>query len=180
MKKNQFDADYLPDKIDLTGKSPYPVIDWIKEKRLDIAYGEGPMQKMDLYYPENAEAPFPTVIIIHGGGFMEGDKRDLHLYPGFFALLEGFALVSINYGLAPPAVFPSPVLDVKADICYLRAHARELKLDDGNFFLYGTSAGGNLATYAGLDGEAARGTENDHQGRAARGPFILFLSFSAK
>jgi acetyl esterase/lipase len=132
---------------------------------------------MDLYYPadgsdpartaQNAGGPFPLVVLIHGGGFTMCDKRDWHLYPGFFALEAGFALASVNYRLAPGDPFPAAVEDIKDAVGFLRKNANEYGLDPSNFFLYGTSAGGNLAAYAGLDGGESKGTERDYHVNAA-------------
>ena len=42
----------------------------------DLAYAtESDAQKLDLYIPEGT-GPFPVVIMVHGGGFMFGDKAD--------------------------------------------------------------------------------------------------------
>jgi acetyl esterase/lipase len=106
------------------------------------------------------------------------DKRDWHLYPGFHALVDGFALVSLNYRLAVKKEygFPAAVEDVKDAIAYLRTHATELRLDAENFFLYGTSAGGNLVAYAGLDGAGTKGTKRDYHVNAVASlcPLINF------
>jgi acetyl esterase/lipase len=153
---------FVPEWIDMGPRIPVPRVDWIERKLLDLPYGDDPLQKMDIYYPNNIQKDaYPALILVHGGGFMLCDKRDWHLYPGFHCLGEGFALVSVNYRLAPAISFPAETDDVKAAISYLRAHRIGLNLDAENFFAYGTSAGGNLVSFAGLDGGASRGSERD-------------------
>lgn len=171
---------FVPEWIDMNPKIPVPRVDWIKNKLLDVPYGDDYLQKMDIYYPNNCEKPvYPVVILVHGGGFVQCDKRDWHVYPGFHALAEGFVLVSVNYRLAPAVSFPAETDDLKAAISYLRRNAARLRLDPDNFFSYGTSAGGNLVAYAGLDGPASRGSEQDFHVNAVASlcPLINFADW---
>ena len=80
------------------------------------------------------------------------DKRDWHMYPGFYALKEGFALISMNYRLAPKNKYPDGQNDVISAILHIKAHATEWGLDAEKICLYGTSAGGNLVSIVGLQG----------------------------
>lgn len=164
------DAKFVPEWMDMEPMIPEPKIDWIEKKYLDIAYGDDPLQKLDLYYPD-ADNPVPLVVVIHGGGWCCCDKRDWHLYPGFYALEKGFAVASVNYRLSPAVQFPKPLEDVKAAIMYLRDHAGELGIRKEDIFLYGTSAGGNLAALAGLQNA---GTEYAVSAVAALCPLIDF------
>jgi len=170
---------FVPEWIDMKPRIPVPRIDWIQDKKLNIPYGTAPLQKIDIYYPKTIKQTYPTVILVHGGGFMRCDKRDWHLYPGFYALEAGFALVSVNYRLAPADPYPAAVEDLKSAVSYLRENAVALRLDAENFFLYGTSAGGNLVSYAGLDGNASRGTTRDFHVKAVAAlcPLINFTDW---
>jgi len=69
-------------------------------RHLDIPYGEDPMQKLDVYYPEGTEKALPTIISIHGGGWFYGSKE---LYAHYCTRLakRGFTVVNFNYRLAP-------------------------------------------------------------------------------
>lgn len=143
------DAKFVPEWVDLTPSFPVPVFDHISRKHLDVAYGAHEKQRLDIYLPETGNAPYPTLILVHGGGFSRCDKRDLSVYPGLFAVREGFALVSVNYRLLPEYRFPSQIYDVKAAIRYLKRHSAEYGLDPKHFFLYGDSAGGHLVSMIG-------------------------------
>lgn len=164
------DAKFVPQWIDLEPQIPEPRIDWIETKHLDLAYGTDPLQRLDLYLPPHS-GPLSLVVLVHGGGFALCDKRDWHLYPGFYALREGFALASVNYRLAPAARFPAPVEDLKAAIAFLRERAEEYGLRREDVFLYGTSAGGNLVSLAGLQ---LAGTRDQVRGVAALCPLLDF------
>ncbi len=130
--------------------NPEAKTDWITRKYQDIAYGEAALQKLDIYLPENGEGPFPTIIMIHGGGMCVCDKHDFHLYPLFYALEDGFAVAAVNYRLSPAVKYPTQLYDTKAATLFLYQHAEEYHLDGENFFLWGTSAGGNMALLGGM------------------------------
>jgi acetyl esterase/lipase len=133
--------------MDTTHYIPVPIIDHIRTKYLDIQYtGQDPLQKLDLYLPDINSKPFPLIIHIHGGGFTHCDKRDWHLYPMFYALREGFAVAAVNYRLAPASPFPAAICDIKSVAHWINENAKEYGLDAANVFLWGTSAGGNIAS----------------------------------
>lgn len=117
----------------------------------DVAYATmSPLQRLDVYTPADGAAPYPVVVIIHGGGWTVGDKRGelpLSAIPGFLGL--GYAVASVNYRLAPDAAFPAQLLDVKAAVRYLRANAALLQLDPDRFAAVGESAGAHLAALLG-------------------------------
>lgn len=104
---------------------------------------------LDAYVPEG-KGPFPTVIIVHGGGWINGTKRS-YVTPIFPVLTKaGFAWFTINYRLAPQYKFPAATEDVDAAIRWVRAHAKEYKVDTRRIALLGESAGGHLVAYAGI------------------------------
>lgn len=117
----------------------------------DLAYADqSEAQKLDLYIPTTGDGPFPVVIMIHGGGFMFGDKADGAGLTGVDQLLEaGYAVASINYRLSGEAQWPAQIHDAKAAVRYLRAVAAEYNLDPENFAAWGASAGGTLAALLG-------------------------------
>ncbi|MEU9039581.1 alpha/beta hydrolase [Streptomyces sp. NPDC048352] len=111
---------------------------------------------LDVHVPA-AQGPVPAVVWIHGGGWLEGDRR----YPpptvpaGLLhgaVLAAGLALVSIDYRHSLEAPFPAQLHDVKAAIRYVRAFAAAFGIDPGRMAVWGESAGGHLAALAGLTG----------------------------
>src|SRR5438552_1799645 len=70
---------------------------------------------LDLYRPTGAAAKLPVVIFLHGGGWSGGTRTTGPDFKRFFAA-DGFAMVSIEYRLAPAITFPSNVEDVKTAV----------------------------------------------------------------
>lgn len=120
----------------------------------DIAYvADGhPRQKLDIYLPKGAENP-PLMILVHGGGFKEGDKSEEDAAQW---LKEGYAIASINYRFSWDAVFPAQIEDCKAAVRWLRANAEKYGYDPDRFGAHGSSAGGYLVTMLGTTGSTKR------------------------
>jgi acetyl esterase/lipase len=135
----------------------------------DVHYREGPSKqwRLDLAKPKaRGDKPRPAIVVIHGGGWLEGDKSSFasqkHGVPGNiveFAQL-GFVAVTINYRLSREAQFPAALEDCKCAVRWLRAHAREYHVDPKHIGAYGNSAGGHLAMLLGMVGKEA-GLEGD-------------------
>lgn len=104
---------------------------------------------LDLYLPQGAKTPLPTIIFLHGGGWSGGTRTTGPDFHRFFAQ-DGFAIASIEYRLTPSITFPSNVEDVKTAIRWLRANAAAHGLDTTRIGLWGTSAGATLACVAAL------------------------------
>lgn len=117
----------------------------------DLAYATvSETQKLDLYIPASGAGPFPVVVMIHGGGFMFGDKSDGTGLTGVDQLLAaGYAVASINYRLSGEAQYPAQIHDAKAAVRFLRANAEKYNLDAEHIGAWGASAGGNLVALLG-------------------------------
>lgn len=117
----------------------------------DLAYADvSSAQKLDLYIPTSGDGPFPVVLMVHGGGFMFGDKADGAGLTGVDQLLAaGYAVASINYRLSGEAIYPAQIYDVKAAVRFLRANAEAYNLNPDKFGAWGASAGGNLVSLLG-------------------------------
>ena len=120
----------------------------------DIEYSrpDGISLRMD-GYTQAGNTAVPAVILVHGGGWVRGDRR-YDVQPLFKPLQEaGFAWFSIDYRLATDITrFGVAINDVTAAIDYVRSHASELNVDPERIALIGESAGGQLAAMAALKG----------------------------
>jgi acetyl esterase/lipase len=106
----------------------------------------GPL-KLQLYRPASAPGPLPVVLVIHGGSWQSGSRLEMPELSRYLAA-RGYAVASVDYGLAPLARFPGPVDDVREAAAFLRAHAREWSLDMDRVALLGRSAGAQIALAA--------------------------------
>jgi acetyl esterase/lipase len=111
----------------------------------DLAYAKASFtQKLDLYLP-GGKGPFPVVLLIHGGGFMFGDKADPISKAGTDQLLDhGYAVANINYRLSGEAKAPAQIKDVKTAVRWLRANAKKYNINPAKIGGWGGSAGGSL------------------------------------
>jgi acetyl esterase/lipase len=117
------------------------------ETNLDVAYGTDPAQKMDIYLPAGrTTASTKVIIMVHGGGWNQGDKSDFTAYVDTLKKrMPGYAVFNINYRLATGTTnfFPVQEMDVKAAIEFIYSKRDEYKISD-KFVLLGASAGGHL------------------------------------
>jgi acetyl esterase/lipase len=106
----------------------------------------------DLYLPKGS-GPFPVLVGIHGGGWVQG-ARGVFQYWGPWLASRGVAVFSISYRLAKTGTktFPHAVQDVLAAIQYVRSNAKEMRIADDRIGLFGHSAGGNIGALAALAG----------------------------
>jgi len=128
-------------------------IGFAAEIRKDIEYSraEGMSLRLDASVPEGS-GPFPAAIVVHGGGWVRGDKK-IDVAPLFKPLSDaGVAWFSINYRLAAdPLHFGVAINDVEAAIRFVKDNAREYRIDPDRIALIGESAGGQLAGMAALN-----------------------------
>jgi acetyl esterase/lipase len=124
----------------------------VKTER-DIPYTKagGAELKLDLAAPEQGEGPFPAVLVIHGGAWRAGDKGDVGGVLREFAA-HGYVAVSPQYRFCPKEPFPAQVHDVKAAVRWMKAHAKERRIDPERIGAMGFSAGGHLALMLGVTG----------------------------
>jgi arylformamidase len=111
----------------------------------DLAYTEpkNDHETLDLYAPPNGK-DHPIVVWIHGGGWMQGDKRDVQKKPQAF-VDKGFVFLSTNYRLFPKVTIKVMTGDVAKEIRWTHDHAPEYGGDPNTIFVMGHSAGAQLA-----------------------------------
>ncbi len=96
------------------------------------------------YYRAVGRSPAPVVVIVHGGGWNDGDRGQIPEL-NYWLARHGYGVADISYRLAPGAVWPAQREDVLAAVAYLKAHADSLGLDPTRLVLLGRSAGGQIA-----------------------------------
>mgnify|MGYP002514719932 CR=1 FL=1 len=113
------------------------------ERYTDLRYGQFPENLLDVYCPKGTDRPLPTIVSIHGGGWVYGDKE---LYSHYCMRLaqRGFTVVNFTYRLAPEYQYPAPLEDTCAVMKWMQENAEAYFIDLGNVFMLGDSAGGQL------------------------------------
>lgn len=93
--------------------------------------------------------PKPAVVLIHGGGWISGEKSMMEdVAVGLAA--QGYAAFCPQYRLAPLHPFPAAVEDVQSFVAFLRGSSGELQIAQDKIASLGNSAGGHLAAMLGL------------------------------
>lgn len=122
----------------------------------NIHYAKYPDTVLDIVQPRApALADRPGVIVIHGGGWVQGTKEmmlDQYCLP---FVRHGFVAANIEYRLAGSAPAPAAVNDALAAAQWFRDHAAEYKVDPKRIIVTGASAGGHLALMTGMTPESA-------------------------
>lgn len=105
---------------------------------------EDPDALLDIYSPAGPAGNRPTVVWVHGGGFVSGGRGAIANYLKVLAG-RGFDVVSVGFTPAPEATYPTPVRQVTRALAYLDANASELGINRKAFVLAGDSAGSQIA-----------------------------------
>lgn len=119
----------------------------------DLAYGPLPAEQGDLYTPSEPHGRKPAVLVIHGGGWVEGSRQS---DAGLARLIASHGLVvfNIDYRLAnqadPATRWPAQLADAQLAVRFLRAQADALGIDPARIGAIGDSAGAQLAVFLGV------------------------------
>jgi acetyl esterase/lipase len=108
--------------------------------------------KLDMYLPAlQAARGVPVVVLVHGGGWSSGYRSEF--VPMAVRLAQrGYAAVTISYRLSGEAAYPAAIHDARAAVRWVREHAKQYHLDPQRIALAGGSAGGQIASLAGVTG----------------------------
>jgi acetyl esterase/lipase len=123
-----------------------PLTDANLDEQLDIVYAKYGSREMrlDLFRPKDrGRAPLPTVLVVHGGGWLAGDRSRFRPLAQALAL-RGYVTAAVEYRLGGEAKFPAAVHDCHAAVRWLRANAKEQGIDPERIAAVGGSAGGHL------------------------------------
>jgi len=130
--------------------------------RLDVPYVEGSAddkQRLDLFWPDEGEGGWPTVVFVHGGGWTYGDRAhtvgsaDVYRNIGRFLARHGIGAAVISYRLQPGVDWHAQLDDVTQALAFVRAEVPALGGRADAVFLAGHSAGSWLAARVGVEDE---------------------------
>ncbi|MEH6630672.1 MAG: alpha/beta hydrolase [Halopseudomonas aestusnigri] len=111
------------------------------EGYLDLVYGSGPREKLDIYPAREKGAPLH--VFIHGGYWQAMDKSQSNFLAEAF-LDKGVSVAMIGYDLCPDVSLRDIVEEVRQGFSWLWQHADEYGYDREKIQISGHSAGGHL------------------------------------
>ena len=100
--------------------------------------------KLDIYRPYDKTKTYPTLVLFHGGGWVDGAKERnvMYLLP---YLSMGWTVVNVEYRVARNSLAPAAVEDCRCALRWLTYKAKDYYIDTSKIVLTGTSAGGHLS-----------------------------------
>ncbi len=110
--------------------------------RLDLAYGSGPAERLDVFPAEQPGAP--VLVFIHGGYWRALDKSD-HSFIAPALVRAGATVVVPNYSLCPAVGIEQIALEMSRALAWTWRHAHEHGGDPSRIVVVGHSAGAHLA-----------------------------------
>lgn len=109
-----------------------------------ISYGAHSENVLDVYMPDNCDTSMKTIVSIHGGAYVYGDKERYQYYCMDLSK-RGFAVVNFTYRLAPEHPYPAALADVNAVFRWIEREGTDYGIDLRRLFVVGDSAGAQLA-----------------------------------
>ena len=115
----------------------------------DVAYGEGPRRKLDVYAPAGA-AGRAVVVWFYGGAWQSGRRQDYRFLAA--ALARAGCVVAVpDYRLFPETAYPGFLADAADATAFVQRHAADWGGDPARLFVAGHSAGAYIAAMLTLD-----------------------------
>lgn len=117
----------------------------------DITYGvfQNIPVHLDVWRNLKATGPVPTLMYIHGGGWVFGAKDGaVNLFLPY--VQRGWNIVNVEYRMAGASPAPAAVEDVRCALRWIYRNAAEYHIDTNRLVATGHSAGGHLALMAGM------------------------------
>ncbi len=112
----------------------------------DVAYGEHPLNRLDIYLPARKQASRATVMFFYGGcwGGCATTNKENYRFVAQALTAHGYTVVIADYRRHPEVKFADIMADVSRSVIWVKAHIAEYGGDPGKIFLMGHSAGAHL------------------------------------
>ncbi len=133
----------------------------------NVAYGTHERQMLD-FYQAKSDQPTPLLFVIHGGGWVSGDKGGRAVASAEHCLAAGISVVSINYryswqaqiaGVKPPV--KAPLEDAARALQFVRSKAKEWNIDKARIGATGGSAGACSSLWLAFHSDMADAKSSD-------------------
>ncbi len=119
---------------------------------IQFAAPDGIPLQLDVYRPP-AVGKYPTLVVIHGGGWQAGSRGEYTAF-NFYMAARGYTVIAITYRFAPRYQFPAQLEDVQAALDFIQSNAAEYEVDTNRMALIGRSAGAHLGLLAAYQSKA--------------------------
>lgn len=134
-------------------------------KGVNYATTSGEKLLLDIAVPPG-EGPFPCLVMLHGGAWQLGSRNEFSGNPKDkdgkrspswieIAAEKGYVAAAVSYRLAPKHKFPAMIEDSRSAVRFLRANAKDYKIDPEKFAAVGFSAGAHLSLLCGMCDKSA-------------------------
>lgn len=116
----------------------------------DVAYGDDPRQRFDVYLPAQPKNA-PVILFVHGGGWANGNKDNPGVVENKAAywLPKGYIFISTNYRMRPDTAPLDQARDVARALSAVQKRAPAWNGDGARVVLMGHSAGAHLIALVG-------------------------------
>jgi hypothetical protein len=115
------------------------------------------------FWQAKTDKPAPIVVWFHGGGFTQGDKRQIidrdNVIDGF--LKRGVSVASANYPFLKDASYQEIMVHCGRAVQFLRSKAKEWNLDPNKVGVAGVSAGALISEWLGYHEDLAKPGSSD-------------------
>jgi acetyl esterase/lipase len=127
----------------------YVAADYDIQPNITYSIANNTELKLDLYLARDRSTPKPTLVLFHGGGWVDGAKERnvLYLLP---YLSMGWNVINVEYRMAKNSLAPAAVEDCRCSLRWVTYHAKDYNIDTSKIVLTGTSAGGHLSLISGM------------------------------
>lgn len=154
---------------------PIELFDAAADYASDVAYGDGPLERFDIFLPK-CNGPTPLIIFIHGYGFVGGDKNNAYEDSEIIRkiLRSCIAYATVNYVLLNiPSTdeemdsiigqggLLTSLRGIARSLQFMRYHHESLNLEPEDVALYGISAGGGASLWLGTHDDLANPLSKD-------------------
>ena len=146
-------AEHFTDGIEWRSVAlPFPIRHPDVERVRNIVYHEegGHRLHLDVYRHRDRPTGCPTLLQVHGGGWVLGSKNEQGIPLMLHLASRGWVCVSADYRLSPRATFPDPLIDLKHALRWIREEGPAYGVDPDFVVVTGGSAGGHLAALVAL------------------------------
>jgi len=129
---------------------PLPIRPRSVEQIAGVAYGDHPLQQMDLYKRRDGTTDGPVLVYFHGGGYSGGGRHREGRALLHHLANRGWLCISADYRLRPEVGIAEHLADARAVVAWARANAADHGADAETIVMAGSSAGAHLTSICAL------------------------------